>query len=210
MVGEPKRRGLADLFGIICSVGCAIHCAATPILLIALPSLTAVKWMADPAFHQIVAVVCGAIAVFSIIPGFRRHGDIRVPFLAGSGVVCLLVAAFILPCNCGKTLRESEAAQLTLNRVGLEESSRESEPSSAGISGSNVCDDEDCPYCNHQPHASCFLSEAQLKAYCGNRMASWVMRMQPWVTPFGGLLLIMAHGLNIRHGIRCHRGCAGH
>ncbi len=67
------RRLGKDWLGVACSVGCAIHCAAMPVLLSILPSLTAVRWMADPLFHQVVAVLCAAIVALAILPAWRKH-----------------------------------------------------------------------------------------------------------------------------------------
>jgi hypothetical protein len=71
-----------------------------PILLSILPSVSSVKWLADPLFHQVVAGICGVIVIRAIVPGFRIHRDWRVAALASSGVALLLIAAFVLPDEC--------------------------------------------------------------------------------------------------------------
>ncbi|MCC6509502.1 MAG: MerC domain-containing protein [Pirellulaceae bacterium] len=96
----PGQRLGTDWLGVICSLGCAIHCAAMPILLTALPSLTAVQWLADPLFHQVVAVVCAVIVTLAILPGWRKHRSRAVAGLASTGIGFLFVAAFILPDQC--------------------------------------------------------------------------------------------------------------
>lgn len=90
----------ADWFGLFCSIGCAIHCAATPILLAFLPSIASINLLADPIFHQLAALLCAAALVFSLWPDWRRHRD-RVVGSAGLiGVSLLFVAAFVLPDRC--------------------------------------------------------------------------------------------------------------
>ena len=64
-----------DTLGIIASVTCAIHCAATPILLAFLPALKLTEWMASPQFHQAAAVICVGLVSISIWPAFRLFRD---------------------------------------------------------------------------------------------------------------------------------------
>ena len=95
-----QAQSQADVFGVVCSVGCAIHCAATPILLSALPSISSLQWLADPLFHRVVAVVCAVLVVRAILPGWRLHRSRSVALFAISGISLLFAAAFILPDRC--------------------------------------------------------------------------------------------------------------
>ena len=45
------RRAWADWAGMIASIGCAIHCAAMPLVLAYLPTL-GLSWLADEVFHK--------------------------------------------------------------------------------------------------------------------------------------------------------------
>ncbi len=93
----------ADVFGVLCSLGCAIHCAATPLMLTVLPSVTTMRVLADPLFHQAVAMVCGILVVRAILPGFRSHRSKLVLSAAAIGLFCLFAAAFVLPEECCDT-----------------------------------------------------------------------------------------------------------
>ena len=92
-----------DWLGVVCSVGCAVHCAAMPIVVATLPSLTSIQWLADPLFHQLMAVICGLLVIRAILPGYQQHRDNRVVLCSGFGMLLLFVAAFILPDSCCST-----------------------------------------------------------------------------------------------------------
>ncbi|MEM9643413.1 MAG: MerC domain-containing protein [Planctomycetota bacterium] len=93
-------RSRGDWLGLICSIGCAIHCAATPILLGILPSAVAVDWLGDALFHQIVAILCAFLVFRAVLPGYRKHGNRFVAISASIGLGCLFCAAFVIPGTC--------------------------------------------------------------------------------------------------------------
>jgi hypothetical protein len=97
---STPKDGQLDWLGVLCSLGCAIHCAAMPVLAATLPSLTRIQWLTDPLFHQVVAVICGVLVARAILPAYRLHRDGRVVALAGTGFALLFIAAFILPDAC--------------------------------------------------------------------------------------------------------------
>jgi hypothetical protein len=211
-------RTYSDLLGIVCSVGCAIHCAATPVLLAVLPTMTSVRWLANPLFHQIVAVVCGVLAMAAFLPGYLRHRAWKVPALAMVGMAWLLTAAFVLPDRCCQVaLPEVEELHATASHLKGPirlVSVRHEESADEGLvvassSASSQCD------CSHEhawehPHAgSGWVSVAELQAWIGQAAAQKVIASQPWMSPLGGLFLVVAHVLNLRgtrrHGSPC--GC---
>lgn len=102
----PTRlRDRADWFGLFCSVGCAIHCAATPVLLSVLPSVAtvpslSVRWLSDPLVHQMVAGFCVLAIARSVWPDWQKHHSPIVGWCALSGLLLLLLAAFVLPDQC--------------------------------------------------------------------------------------------------------------
>ena len=89
------RRCPGDLFGIVCSVGCAIHCAAMPLLIAAAPALGG-SWLGGEAAHLVLLPLCAGAAAWSVRSGVRRHGRRSVPVLAAAGV-SLLGAAVAAP-----------------------------------------------------------------------------------------------------------------
>ena len=83
---EKSLNRWKDTLGIIASVACAVHCAATPLLLAFLPALTFTEWMASPRFHQVAAGICVGMVALAIWPAFMRFRDYRVLSLSGAGL----------------------------------------------------------------------------------------------------------------------------
>ena len=93
--GPRGHTGKADLFGIVCSVGCAIHCAAMPLLIAAAPALGG-SWLGGETAHLVLLPLCAGAAAWTVRSGVRRHGRRSVPVLAAAGV-SLLGAAVAAP-----------------------------------------------------------------------------------------------------------------
>ncbi len=89
----PSWQRWGDSFGLIASVGCAIHCAAIPVLLGLLPTW-GLSWIADPIFHQAMFVICFAFAVIAFLPGLRKHGKFHPLTMGCCGLVLIGAAAF--------------------------------------------------------------------------------------------------------------------
>ncbi len=89
----------ADLLGIACSAGCAVHCATLPAIATVAPAM-GLSWLAGSLVHQIAAVVCCLLVAKAILPAWRRHRDQFVAVCVSSGLVLLLLAAFVLPDPC--------------------------------------------------------------------------------------------------------------
>lgn len=89
----------ADLLGIACSAGCAVHCAAMPLVATAAPTL-GLGWLSGSLVHQIVALVCLFFVFKAILPGWRQHQDRLVAACVCLGLSLLLLAAFVLPDPC--------------------------------------------------------------------------------------------------------------
>lgn len=73
-----RRWPLLDGLGIALSVGCAIHCAALPLLVLTLPA-----WDSSLEFLPLVLVAVALLAVGRGIWNHRRYGAL-VPFAAGA------------------------------------------------------------------------------------------------------------------------------
>ncbi len=238
-----------DWFGVLCSFGCAIHCAAMPLLIATLPSLTSIQWLADPLFHQVVAVLCGVLVVRAILPGFQVHRDQRVVALAGIGMALLFVAAFVLPDACCSGISNTanlESSAPTTATAKIETSYISSKIASSKIvlvsvreswaakfgTVDNRATEDHCVTCTHDHNheatcdhnltgghlksgaceeAACehpstlsrpLLSAVELESRLGPALAHPLIAAQPYLSPLGGVFLILAHVLNIRL-----RGC---
>lgn len=208
-----------DWLGVVCSVGCAIHCAAMPVLLSVLPSLTAVRWMADPLFHQVVAVVCATIVVLAILPAWRKHRSQAVASLAGMGIGLLFVAAFILPDQCCAVDHAKENAA---SDSGVESSLNDglriptqlaSFPSNKNALAASAKCDDDCVFCRrshtHEPtYSRPLFTVDELQSRLGSSAAQRLIDWQPFLSPLGGVMLILGHLVNIRlQSCGCSAGC---
>lgn len=83
---------VADRAGVLLSALCLLHCAATPLALLFVPTLGAALaqhgWV-----HPLLAAVLSVIAIAAFVPGYRRHRDKRIPWLAASGLALVIGAA---------------------------------------------------------------------------------------------------------------------
>lgn len=206
---DVRGRDRADVWGVFCSVGCAIHCAATPVLISTLPSFSSLAWLADPLFHQFVAVICGVLVARAIIPAWKKHRSDRVAILAISGLSLLFLAAFVLPDDCcnhvsgfavtGVPAAENELAEPTDSpfRLVSVASSSPTAGATSAISTPIPCDSN----LNSEAWGGTLLSDHSLFEAVGYIPGQAILKAQPYLSPLGGVLLILAHVLNIR--LRC-------
>jgi len=186
-----------DRLGIAASALCAVHCAATPILLACLPTLQFTEWMASPEFHQIAAIVCVSLVSISIWPAFHRHRDYRVLGLSTSGLALILAAAFLLPDSCCST--ESGTQRFAFASTSSHDHHDHS--------GHDHAAHEHAGHDHSSDNPSTSETGGSELALAGMGPAVF-SKVQPWMTPLGGLLLIAAHFLNLRRGFKvCQARC---
>ena len=171
-------RDWKDRVGIFASAACAVHCAATPILVATLPTLKLTEWMADPRFHQIAAVICCGLVAIAIIPAALRFRDLRLLSLASAGLGLILSAAFAMPESCCSTTAST-----------LHAHQHEHSDSHAGHDHSHVDH-------SHEDHVS--ADTGTQTAQSPTLLMAGLGVAHPWMTPIGGLLLIAAHGFNMK------------
>jgi len=167
-----------DFAGVTASLACAIHCAAMP-LVVAYLSALGLSWMAEEGFHQAMAVLCIAIALAAFVPGWRKHRRPSPVLLGAVGLAFLMAAAFIMEPCCPT----ADAATLSCATA--------CEAETANVTAV-AC--QDCSECQ----AGCSAA--------GDATGLSTATLTPWITPLGGLLLVVAHLLNHRFGCSC---CAG-
>jgi len=81
----------ADHVGVIASVLCAIHCAATPFLLILTPTVG--RLWSHPASHWIAAAWVVPLASIMVWRGFLRHRKRWIVFTGLVGMSLVIVGA---------------------------------------------------------------------------------------------------------------------
>lgn len=201
----------SDTVGIALSVLCAIHCAATPVLLAMLPALGlstfGLSTLEQPWVHQALFVGCVLLAGFALLRGFRVHGRRWVPGLASVGLLLLAASAFVWPAPCcaGDVCEASEAAAV------FETTGGESNDAAEGANRVRSADGRHA-HCEHCVHGEASRSTAVDEPSVSSASeSSPALRLRElWLrllTPLGGVFLIVAHGLNIRWTRDCRCGC---
>ena len=188
---ETGTSSWQDSLGIIASIGCAIHCAAMPFVIAYLPAL-GLSFLADEAFHKWMALVCFLIAIAAFVPGIRKHGNWMPVSIAAFGLVFITFAAFGLAGECCASCSSTAPT--------------------AEVSGS-VATDTACAACencdNCQSAATASEDNGATLAIASDSVTDkgLLSTLAPWITPFGGVLLVSAHLMNRRYGCLC--GCCG-
>ncbi len=177
----------ADFLGVLCSAGCAVHCAATPVLVSVLPSVSSLKLLTAPLFHQAVALVCAVIVARAIFPKWSQHRSHSVLLLAVGGLGLVFLDAFWASPNCCEFHTDASLAY----------NSRATNPAAwLGQSGSVIIEPAAAGVAIDPRHP---LSLAENGLFSANPRIPWLLaKLQIFLSPLGGLLLILAHILNIR------------
>jgi len=172
-----------DWMGIVASVGCAIHCAAMPFVIAYLPSL-GLSFLADEAFHKWMALICFLIAIVAFIPGIKKHGN-WIPVSVGAiGLALITFAAFGLAGECCASCSATATPTTHLSE------------STATETASAAC--EECDHC----HSLAETSDIDVEVDSATEK-DLLATLAPWITPFGGLILVSAHLMNRRFGCPC-------
>ena len=95
-----------DRVGVIASVLCAIHCAATPVLLLFLPVFG--KVWSHPASHWLMALLVVPLAGVTVATGFKRH---RRKWIIASGVLGI-VFVLVGAAEAALSYRKQETVQM--------------------------------------------------------------------------------------------------
>ncbi len=85
--------GIFDVFGILTAAVCLVHCLALPVLLSLLPSMAFIEAGHDVTHYLLITWVV-LFCLFSIIPGYRKHGQKTVLLLMFVGLIMVLTATF--------------------------------------------------------------------------------------------------------------------
>ena len=195
----------ADCVGIICSFLCAVHCSVVPALVSVLPGLAGTHMPGRPIFHQIAAVICSVLVVLAIVPGYRTNRSQTMALLTVTGLISILAAAFILPNAC---CPQSQHTVVSSRIHGSE--ALTNVPCLCDLCCRSI-DDSDIMICGlqrpDQVMSSGITTEHPPDTH-GGKNSQLLLHAQTWLSPCGGMLLILAHGFNLRGRIRSHRcGC---
>ncbi len=205
-----------DWIGIIASVGCAIHCAAMPLVIGFLPSL-GLSFLADESCHMWMALVCFAIALMAFVPGWRRHRRLQPMMIGGCGVVLITGAAFGVSGNCCELCNDTalghtptrECTDSCCEPIAGNDNASVTQYSHVATEKLAAVECTECFDRNRNSSKSLADSAAEPVRLSVVQVDSESPVFQgwlwPWITPFGGMLLVSAHLLNRRWGCQC--GC---
>ena len=93
---DPPLRSLLDRFGATGSLLCAVHCALTPVLLAAIPSLGLSVWFGGGFERGFVAFVT-VLGLCSLLWGYRRHRRFRALAMLLAGLAALWAGVLVPP-----------------------------------------------------------------------------------------------------------------
>ena len=91
VVAHAHQTDPKDTLGQVLSAVCAVHCAATPLVLVIAPAAGSVLGGVHPVLFLFVL----AVALWALIPGYRCHRRAQVLVLAAAGITLLGTAAFL-------------------------------------------------------------------------------------------------------------------
>ena len=168
----------ADWTGLAASIACGIHCAAMPLLLSYLPSF-GLSWLAHEGFHQWMTVLCFIFAASAFIPGWRKHKSLVPAFSGVIGITLLSLSAFVFGDECCAATTKSPLAQ------------------------NAACTDAACT------DAACTDTAcgAQETGETANVEKSFQFAtFTNWLSPLGGLFLVIGHIANHRKNCTCSSG----
>ena len=178
----------ADLTGLAASIACGIHCAAMPLLLSYLPSF-GLSWLAHEGFHQWMTVVCFIFAAGAFVPGWRKHKSLVPAFSGVIGITLLSLSAFVFGDECCAATTESQLAQ---NAACTDAACTDAACTDA------ACTDAACT------DAAC--SEQKTGQSRDIKTSFQFASFTNWLSPLGGLFLVIGHIANHRKNCTCSSG----
>ena len=173
----------ADWTGLAASIACGIHCAAMPLLLSYLPSF-GLSWLAHEGFHQWMTVACFIFAASAFVPGWRKHKSLVPAFSGVIGITLLSLSAFVFGDEC---CAAATGSQLTQNAACTDAACTDA-----------ACTDAACT------DAAC--SEQKIGQATDIKNNFQFASFTNWLSPLGGLFLVIGHIANHRKNCTCSSG----
>ena len=173
----------ADWTGLAASIACGIHCAAMPLLLTYLPSF-GLSWLAHEGFHQWMTLLCFIFAASAFIPGWRKHKSLVPAFSGLVGITLLSLSAFVFGDECCAAATGSQLVQ------------------------NGACTDAACTdaACTDAACTDAACSEGKTGQATGIRKSFQFASFTNWLSPLGGLFLVIGHIANHRKNCTCSGG----
>lgn len=80
---------MKDVWGVVCSSMCIVHCLLTPILLVLGASSVGIAFLESEWVHIVLAVPMVTLAIWSVVLGWRSHQQAKPLIFAGAGLILL-------------------------------------------------------------------------------------------------------------------------
>ena len=176
----------ADWTGLAASIACGIHCAAMPLLLSYLPSF-GLSWLAHEGFHQWMTVACFLFAAAAFVPGWRKHKSLVPAFSGVIGITLLSLSAFVFGDECCAAAAQNQGSQ------------------SAACTDA-ACTDAACTDAACTDAACTACSEEEIGQSPEVSTQYQFATFTNWLSPLGGLFLVIGHIANHRKNCTCSSG----
>ena len=186
----------ADWTGLAASIACGIPCAAMPLLLSYLPSF-GLSWLAHEGFHQWMTVACFLFAAAAFVPGWRKHKSLVPAFSGVIGITLLSLSAFVFGDECGAAAAQNQRSQSAACTVAACADAACTDAACTDAACTDAaCADAACTACSEEeigqsPEVS---TQYQFATFTN------------WLSPLGGLFLVIGHIANHRKNCTCSSG----
>ena len=186
----------ADWTGLAASIACGIHCGAMPLLLSYLPSF-GLSWLAHEGFHQWMTVACFLFAAAAFVPGWRKHKSLVPAFSGVIGITLLSLSAFVFGDECCAAAAQNQGSQSAActDAACTDAACTDAACTDAACTDA-ACADAACTACSEEeigqsPEVS---TQYQFATFTN------------WLSPLGGLFLVIGHIANHRKNCTCSSG----
>ena len=176
----------ADWTGLAASIACGIHCAAMPLLLSYLPSF-GLSWLAHEGFHQWMTVACFLFAAAAFVPGWRKHKSLVPAFSGVIGITLLSLSAFVFGDECCAAAAQNQGSQ-------------------SAACTDTACADAACTDAACADAACTACSEEEIGQSPEVSTQYQFATFTNWLSPLGGLFLVIGHIANHRKNCTCSSG----
>lgn len=91
---KTSEQILSDKMAISLSLLCAIHCLALPLMIILLPSLSALN-LDNEVFHQWMVFAVIPVSAYALTTGCKQHKRYHLLILGIAGIALLMIAVLL-------------------------------------------------------------------------------------------------------------------
>ena len=192
---------LADWTGLAASIACGIHCAAMPLLLSYLPSF-GLSWLAGEGFHQWMTLACFLFAAAAFVPGWRKHKSLVPAFSGVIGITLLSLSAFVFGDECCAAAAKNQVAQ---NAACADADCADADCTDADCTDA-ACADAACADAACADTSCTACSEEEIGQSAEVSAQYQFATFTNWLSPLGGLFLVIGHIANHRKNCTCSSG----